>query len=151
MYDSARIEEENKLVKRYALKNKKEIWKAEAKVRYFRNRAKKLITSPHEEQQRFFAKLVAVGLKAKTISDVLALTKEDLFRRRLASVLVERGLARTHSEARQMISHKRVRIRGGVVNSPSYLVNVAEESVLGVRGLTNIQKNAPQEKGESES
>ena len=45
LYDKNRISDENKLVEEYGLKNKKEIWKAEAKVKYFRNRAKFLITS----------------------------------------------------------------------------------------------------------
>lgn len=132
-YDSLRIGEENKLVERYALKNKREIWKMEAKVRYFRNRAKGLVTASLEDQQRFFKKLAAIGLKAETSSDVLALTKEDLLRRRLTSVIVQRGLARTPQQARQMISHKRVRILGNVVSTPSYLVPVKEESHIVVK------------------
>lgn len=133
LYDSVRIGEENKLVEKYALKNKREIWKTEAKVRYFRSRAKNLITASLEEQNRFFTKLVAIGLNASTISDVLALTKEDLLQRRLTSVLVQRKLARTANEARQMVSHKRVRINGSVVSTPSYLVPVNEENHIMVK------------------
>lgn len=132
-YDSVRISAENKLVERFALKNKREIWKVEAKVRYFRNRAKKLVTASLEDQQRFFNKLSALGLKVTTISDVLALTKEDLLQRRLTSILVQRALARTPQEARQMIVHRRVRIGGGVVNAPGYIVPTREESHLVVK------------------
>ena len=39
MYESQRIADENALVEAYGLKNKREIWKTEAKVRYFRTRA----------------------------------------------------------------------------------------------------------------
>ncbi len=133
LYDSVRIGEENKLVEKYALKNKREIWKTEAKVRYFRTRAKSLITASTDEQNRFFRKLIAIGLNASTISDVLALTKEDLLQRRLTSVLVQRGLARTALEARQMVAHKRVKIDGGIVSTPGYLVPVSEESQIVVK------------------
>lgn len=129
-YDSARIAEENILVERYALKNKREIWKVEAKVRYLRTRAKKLITAHPREQDAFLAKIRALGLKGETMSDILALVKEDLLQRRLTSILVRRGLAHTPREARQMVSHKRVRISGGVVSSPSYLVPTHEESLI---------------------
>lgn len=133
LYDSVRIAEENRLVQRYALKNKREIWKIEAKVKYYRVRAKQLITAPLASQQSFFAKLNALGLKTNSISDVLALTKENLLQRRLTSILVARGLARTPQEARQMVAHKRVRVGTGVVSSPSYLVRVDEESAVAVR------------------
>ncbi len=132
-YDSVRISEENALVERYALKNKREIWKFEAKVRYFRNRAKALITARPEEQQALFKKLVAIGLPIQSVSDVLALTKEDLLKRRLTSVLAQRGLARTPREARQMISHKRVRIHGKAVSAPGYLVKTHDENAIQVK------------------
>lgn len=133
LYDSVRIAEENKLVMKYGLKNKREIWKTEAKVRYFRTRAKKLITASGAEQESFFSKLRALGLEVRAISDVLALTKDDLLKRRLSMVLVQRGLASTARHARQMISHKRVVIGKGIVSSPGYLVPVAEESHISLR------------------
>lgn len=141
-----RIAEENKLVERYALKNKKEIWKMEAKVRYFRNRAKDLITSSPEEQQSLFRKLAAIGLSISSIADVLALTKEDFLKRRLTTVLAQRGMAQTPQEARQMVSHKRVRIGGKVVSSPSYLVNVGEEKDISVKRPVISMKAEAEEK-----
>lgn len=132
-YDSTRIGEENKLVERYGLKSKREIWKIEAKVRYFRTRAKDLITASREEQESLFRKLKNIGLTVTSISDVLALTKEDLLKRRLTTILVQKGLANTPQEARQMVSHKRVRIQGGVVSSPSYLVGIEEEALITAR------------------
>ena len=49
LYDKPRIDAENKIVSQYGLKNKREIWKTEAKIKYFRSRAKKLITSDSGE------------------------------------------------------------------------------------------------------
>jgi ribosomal protein S4 len=43
------------------------------------------------------------------------------------------NLARTPQQARQMVVHKKVRINGSVVNIPSYLVSVDEESKITVQ------------------
>ncbi len=133
LYDKTRITEENKLVEKYGLKNKREIWKSEAQVRYFRTRAKDLINASHEEQKVFFGKLNAIGLDVKSIADVLALNKENILKRRLSTILVSRGLATTPKQARQMIAHRRVRIGTRVVGSPSYIPAVDEESSISLR------------------
>ncbi len=143
MYESQRIADENALVEAYGLKNKREIWKTEAKVRYFRTRAKQLITSGAKEQESLFGKLRAIGLDVNSIADVLALNKEDLLKRRLSSFIASKGFVSTPKQARQMITHKRVFIDGHVVSSPGYFVPVSEESSI------IIKKNAVKEKGES--
>ena len=56
-FDKIRIEEEAKLKKEFGLKNKREIWKADAKINSMRERAKKLIPATAEEQKAFFEKL----------------------------------------------------------------------------------------------
>ena len=127
LWDKPRILDENKLKLKYGLKNKREIWKTDAKVKYFRNRGKNLITAEQDEQQIFFDKLNKIGLKIQTIADVLSMEKEDLMKRRLATVVYKKGLADTPRQARQMIVHKRVLVGGNVVNIPSYLVKVEEE------------------------
>lgn len=132
-YEKSRIEEENKLVEQYGLKNKREIWKTAAKVNYFRRRAKELAKSPVNEQQVLFDKLQALGLNASSISDVLALTTEDLLKRRLATVVAAKGLANTARHARQLIAHKKVLINGKAINIPSYLVRVSDEAHLSVK------------------
>jgi small subunit ribosomal protein S4 len=128
IYDKTRINDENKLVEEYGLKNKKEIWKAEAKIKYFRNRAKFLITGSHEEKEHFFNKLVSIGLPVKTIAEVLALNKEDLLRRRLSTIVWKRGLANTARQARQLIVHKNVLVEGRAINIPGYIVSTELES-----------------------
>ena len=130
LYDKQRILEENKLREKYGLKNKREIWKTEAKVKYFRNRAKSLITADIEEQKKFFSKLNKFGLKIHSIADVLALNKEDILKRRLSSILAEKELANTPKHARQMIVHKKIMINNRVINVPSYLVKIDEEDKI---------------------
>ena len=130
LYQTGRIKEENALLEKYGLKNKREVWKALAKVNYYRSRAKALVRAPSEEQQVLFAKLQHIGLKAETIADVLALKLDDLLQRRLPSIVARKGFATTPQHARQMVIHKKVTIAGKVVNIPSYIVSIDEESAI---------------------
>ncbi len=140
LYDKNRIKEENKLVEIYGLKNKREIWKAEAKVKYYRNRAKLLITSEKEEQENFFAKLNGIGLNVQSISEVLALNKEDILKRRLSTIVWKKNLAKTARQARQMITHKKVIVDNHSVDVPSYLVPVAYENKISLKNSNKIKK-----------
>ena len=115
-YEISRMQSENKIVEKYGLKNKKEIWKTTAKVSYFRRRAKALAKSSHEEQKVLFGKLQNIGLKTNTIADVLALTVEDLLNRRIQTVLLHKKLSNTIRHARQLVVHKKVMINGNIVN-----------------------------------
>jgi small subunit ribosomal protein S4 len=132
-FEAQRIKEENELVKKYGLKNKKEIWKTIAKVNYYRGRAKALANKPHEEQNVLFKKLQALGLKIESVADVLDLDVEDLLRRRLPTVMAQKKLANTPKQARQMVTHKRVKINGRTVNAPSYLVPISEENKIEIK------------------
>ena len=62
-FDKARIDEEAVIKKEYGLKNKREIWKADAKVRLMRQKAKRLIKASKEEQQALFDRLQKRGFK----------------------------------------------------------------------------------------
>ena len=143
LFDKARIEEENNLVELYGLKNKREIWKADAAIARIRDRAKKLITSSQEKQKVLIEKLNKMGLKVEKIADILGLDKESWLKRRLQSVLVEKKLARPR-EARQLIAHKHVVINNKVVNIPSYIVKVDEESKIQV--IRKAKKAAEEKK-----
>lgn len=132
-FEISRIKEENALLKKYVLKNKLEVWKTLAKVDYYRRRAKALAKSTSEEQEVLFNKLKALGLKADSIADVLALKLENLLDRRLPTVVFKKGFAKTTQEARQMITHKRIMIDKKVVNTPSYLVPLSQESLISLK------------------
>lgn len=133
LYEKSRIDEENLLVKKYGLKNKREIWKASAKINYYRSRAKDLAKLSLDEQKVLFNKLTGLGIRVDSIADVLALQIENLLERRLPSVIARKGLAKTPQQARQMVVHKNVVIDGKVVNTPSYIVPVAEEDKITIK------------------
>jgi len=129
-FDKIRIEEENILKERYGLKNKKEIWKADAAIGRIRNQAKMLITASKDEQGAFIEKFKKKGFQIKSIADVLGLNKEDWMKRRLQTVVHKKGLTNTTKQARQFIAHKHVSIGNQIVNIPSYQVDLDEESLV---------------------
>ncbi len=129
-FDKIRINEENVLIKKHGLKNKKEIWKTEAEINKIRNQAKQLLTKSSEEQDKFIKRLQNQGFKVNNIADILALEKEDFLKRRLQSILVEKKLADTPKQARQFIVHKHVAVNNNLINVPSYLVPIDEEDKI---------------------
>jgi small subunit ribosomal protein S4 len=139
-FETERIKEENVLKEKYGLKNKKEVWRAIAKVNYYRRRAKDMAKLPIEEQEVLFNKLRALGLQADGTADVLGMKVEDILERRLPTVVLRKKLANTASHARQMVVHKKILIDGRVVNSPSYLVPVSEESMISIKDKKKVFK-----------
>jgi len=147
-FDKARIEEEGEIVNEFGLKNKKEIWKADAKIKTIREKAKKLISAKPEEQQALFNKLNKMGLKVNSISSVLSLDKKDYLKRRLQTIVVEKKLASTFKQARQLIVHKKVLVDGKVVNTPSYIVPVELENKITLKDKKVSKKKQEKEKVE---
>ncbi|UCD07580.1 MAG: 30S ribosomal protein S4 [Candidatus Aenigmatarchaeota archaeon] len=133
-WDLARIKEEKILLSNYGLRKKRELWKAEEILRGFRRRARDLIASEDEGQERILlGKLSKFGLLSKgmDLDDVLALTVNDVLERRLQTVIFRKGLVKSIDQARQMIVHGHVSVDGKRVVFPSYLVPLEEEK--GVR------------------
>jgi small subunit ribosomal protein S4 len=154
-FDKVRIDEEAKIKEEFGLKNKKEIWKADAKIKLMREKAKKLISADESEKSAFFGRLKRIGLKVSSIGDVLSLNKRDYLNRRLQTVLVQKRLATTPKSARQLITHKKVLINGNSVNAPSYVVPVELEDKITLKKKITKKKeikmeNVQNEGGESE-
>ncbi|MEK6842202.1 MAG: 30S ribosomal protein S4 [Nanoarchaeota archaeon] len=132
-FDKPRILEEEKIKKEFGLKNKKEIWKSESKIKTIRRKAKNMISSNIEEQKKLFERLKKIGLKVNSIADALSLNKEDYLKRRLQTVLVTKKIARTPKHARQLITHRKILVDGRVINSPSYIVPVELEDTISIK------------------
>ena len=145
-FDKARIEEESVMKKEYGLKNKREIWKADAKIKKIRNGAKKLITASDEEKEALFVRLKKIGLEVNTIADVLGLDKSDYLNRRLQTIVAVKGLAPTIKTWRQMITHKRILVEGNVINSPSYIVPVNLENKITIKKKKVKKANIKEDK-----
>lgn len=132
-WQDARLEEEKKLLKEFSLKNKKELWKMGSVLSKFKRQAKTLITQTSEqakkEEKLMLDKLVKMGLLKpnSTTDDVLGLTTGDVLRRRLQTIVFEKGLAKSPAQARQFIVHGHILINKKKINAPSYLVLAEEE------------------------
>ncbi len=133
LWQMERIEREKKLVKKYGLKNGKELWKVESLLRTFRRRARKLLTLKTEqaeiEKKQLLDRLSTLNISKKSagIDDVLVMKIEDILERRLQTIVQKTGLANTPKQARQFIVHGLITIGGNKVTSPSYLVKRDEE------------------------
>lgn len=147
-FDKTRIEEEAKIKQEFGLKNKKEIWKAEAKIKSMREKAKKLISAGAEEQQALFDRLKKIGLEVNSIADVLSLDKRDYLKRRLQTIVVSKKITTTSKSARQLIVHKKILIDGKVVNAPSYIVPVELENKISKKKKDKTNKKKLVEKTE---
>ena len=129
-FDKTRIEEEAQIKKEFGLKNKKEIWKADARIDSIRETAKKLIAANEKEKEIFLKKLQKIGLDVGSLADVLSLDKKDYLNRRLQTIVCKKKLVPTIKTARQLIVHKKVLVDNKVINKPSYIVPVELENKI---------------------
>jgi small subunit ribosomal protein S4 len=150
LFDRERIDAEDKIIKKYGLKNKKEIWKAESQISKIRRQAKNLIPKSDAEKAEFFDKLNRMGFKINDVSDVLALKEEDFLNRRLQTIVVKKNLTSTPKQARQLIVHKHILVDGKIVNTPSFVVTKDLEDKIALKKGNSgaVKKVVAQEKVE---
>lgn len=134
-----RIKEENELIKKYGLKNKREVWKAKSLLRNFRGQARLLFPKlrignkqAEKEAKQLIGKLTRFGILQEnaTLDDVLALNVEVILSRRFQTLLYIKGLASTSKQARQLIVHGHAAITKRKVTLPGYLVRKDEEALI---------------------
>ena len=136
-WQASRIREEAVLMDNYALKNKKEIWKAASFIKKYKNKAKQIIASKSAqaklEEKQILSKLIKLNLlpQDSKIEDVLDLNITTVLERRLQTLVYKKGFARTPSQARQFIIHGHITLNGNGLNLPSYLVSLEEEPFIG--------------------
>ena len=139
-WEASRMEEERKLLDRYGLKNKRELWKAQSILRGFRRQARELQArlrageeqARHETDQLLgrLSRLGVFTVATPTLDEVLALTTEDVLRRRLEWIVFSRGLAPTAKGARQWIVHGHFAVGDHRVTRPGMLLASADEANL---------------------
>ncbi len=149
-FDKGRIDEEAKIIKEFGLKNKKEIWRAEAEIKSIREKAKKLISSDPQEQKKLLDNLKKIGLNVNSISDILSLDKRDFLKRRLQTILVDKKIVTTPKCARQLITHKKVLVNKNIVNIPSYIIPVELENKISLKPMKKKVKKEEKKVNEEE-
>lgn len=135
-----RIKDERELVKRYGLKNKRELWKVQSELRSLRQQSRdlqaRLRTGDRQaeiETEQLLGKCGRLGLlptEGSTLNDVLLLNVENILARRFQTMVFQKGFAYTPSQARQFIVHGHISIGERRVTIPGYVVNRIEENEI---------------------
>jgi len=143
-----RIKAETEICNAYGLKNKRELWKAQAVLRNLRNQSKLLQARVrlNDEQAKLEASLLLkkcarlglLPMEGSTLDDVLGLTQETVLNRRLQTLVHRKGLAATAKQARQFIVHGHISIDGRKVTIPGYVVKRTEEEKIAFNPLSPI-------------
>jgi small subunit ribosomal protein S4 len=135
-----RIKAENELIKKYGLKNKKELWKAQTLLRRFRQRSRELQAQvryqdkqAEKERTELLGRLGLMGLlplEGASLNDVLALDIEAILSRRFQTMAYVKGLAYSTKQSRQLIVHGHAAIGDRKVTIPGYYVKRDEENLI---------------------
>jgi small subunit ribosomal protein S4 len=135
-----RIKMENELIKKYGLRNKKELWKAQSLLRRFRQRSRELQAKvryedkqAEKEREELLKKLGNLGLlplEGATLNDVLSLDIEAILSRRFQTLAYVKGLAYSPKQSRQLIVHGHAAIGDRKVTIPGYYVKREEENLI---------------------
>lgn len=141
-WEKVRLEAERKIVTEYGIRRKKEIRRLETIIRDFRRRARKLIAEKNEtEEKMLIEKVNRMGILTKkdaVLEDILGIELGNILERRLQTLVVKKGLARTVKQARQFITHGHITVNGQKIISPNYLVTISEENQMAFRPTSSL-------------
>lgn len=138
-WQEQRIHSENELIRKYGLKNKREIWKAETALRKYRGQARELLAKvdsddPQEKKEinQLLTHLTRYNVLPlnSTLDDVLALETEAILARRLQTLTYLKGLANTPKQARQLIVQGHIAVGDNRITIPSYKISKKEENEI---------------------
>lgn len=131
-----KLHDELELIGEHGLRNKRELWRHYTQLSKYRAMARRLLAKTRKERAKnegqIVAKLYSLGIipENATLDDVLDLSIKDILERRLQTVTVKIGLAKTLQQARQLVVHGHISIGGRRVRVPSYLVSRKEEATI---------------------
>lgn len=161
-WDKTRADEEDLIAGEFGLKNKTEVWKANAKVSKFRNVARTLFTQTGTVAERTKADVVTkakrlglVSTESATLDDLLGINARNVLDRRLQTVILKKGFAGSQKQARQFIAHGHIMIGDRVVTVPGYIVPKEEEALVTIVPKSPLSKEdhparqTPQKKEEA--
>lgn len=146
-FEKTRIEDENRLMMEYGLRNKREFWKAQSTLRRYRRAARDLLALKSSitdealiarKEDELLGHLERYGLLSAGagIGDVLAMKTENELERRLQTIVYRKGLARSPKQARQLITHGHIAVNGRKLTIPGYRVRRSEEAGVAYYGTS---------------
>jgi small subunit ribosomal protein S4 len=138
-WKESRIKSERELIKKYGLKNHKEVWKAKTYLGKHREQARELLAKvgaanpqAKKESDQLLIHLTRIGIlpMGSSLDDVLALDTESVLSRRLQTLVYLKGFSSTPYQARQLIGHGHVAVKGKKITIPGYMVGKDEEGQI---------------------
>ena len=151
LWEADRIKEEKGLKREYGLKTMRELWVMNQELKRMRREARRLLSVTQEERERdlpkLMNKLARLGILSvdSKLEQVLSLSVRDVLERRLQTRVLKRGLAKTAKQARQLITHGFISVKGKKVDSPSYLVPVSEDDSIDYYKKIDLEVPEPEE------
>ncbi|KAL7721460.1 Small ribosomal subunit protein uS4 [Entamoeba marina] len=145
-FERERFDSELKLAGQFGLRCKREIQRVHFMLGHIRTVAKIMLMKDAKDQRRILEgnalmrRLHNLGFLPKEqnkLEFVLALKDENLLERRLQTVVLRKGLAKSIHHARILIRSKMIRVGKQIVDSPSFIVRVDSEP------LVQLAENTP--------
>ena len=136
LWDSDRLGKEKGLKAEYGLRCMRELWRSTAELKKYRREARRLLSISEEDRKddakKILRKLARLGIlkEGSVLDDVLSLEVKAVLERRLQTLVLRKGLARTVSQSRQLITHGFISISGRKVTRPGYVVSLDDEAAL---------------------
>ncbi len=141
MWDTQRIQREHGLREKYGLRNLKELWILASEIRRIRQNVRKVLSGKEKEGvgKAIVARLSRYNVVKSdaTLDDLLVVDVESLLDRRLQTIVMKKGMAKTMKQARQFITHGLISINGRRMKSPGHLVLASEE--VGIQYYKPVQ------------
>lgn len=153
IWDTDRIKLESGLRREYGLRRTRELWSASSELKKMRRNARQLLSLGDEGEilgEKLVSKLQRLGIAKlqMKLDDILALSVRDFLERRLQTIVLKKGLARTPKQSRQLIVHGFISVNGRRVNIPSYMVTAQEEPSVSYFKAIDISVDTPDPAGD---
>ncbi len=136
-FQGDRIAQEVEIVKAYGLRNKRELWKAQAVLRKYRQSSRHMLAAVSlgqapPEAEAILARLKKLGMLKDEgdLDAILSMKIADVLERRLQTQVYRQGLANSLKQSRQFITHGHIQVSGRRVTVPGYLVKRGEEMTI---------------------
>jgi len=155
LWDVDRLKEEKGLKAEFGLRSMRELWRATAELKKYRREARRLLSITEEERagdaKKILNKLARLGIlkEGAVIDDVLSLEVRVMLERRLQTMVLRKGLARTTAQSRQLITHGFIAIGPKKVTRPGYIVTLNEEAMISHSKPIDLSVKGAEEKPEA--
>ena len=134
------------------MKNKREVWRVQFTLSKIRAIARDLLTLHEKDPKRMFEgnallrRLTRMGVldaEHAQLDYVLALTPQNFLDRRLQTLVVKLGHAKSMHHARVLIRQRHIRVGAQIVNVPSFMVRLESEKYIGLSEKSSLAGGRP--------